>query len=396
MVEGTQLHLKLNLKPARDANKGCKQNLVHTKAQGKEQWPPQKTEPDLPLSIWVPPVEVWVSSGLPQKQGLWQQQSWEVQYAGISTFEGGLHYCHYPYHSLASGQTTGREHSPTHQQTIGLKIYWAWPPKGNQSWIFIGRTDAEAEAPILWLPDVKNWLTRKDPDAGKDWRQEEKVTTEDELVGWHHRLDGHDFEQTPGVGDGQGSRACCSPWDRKESDRTEWLDWTELSMVFSTRARPSSPHSQSVPSGSFHKPLILIHQRADRMKTKLTKLTTWMAALSNSVKLWAMPCRATQDKRVMVESSAKCGPREKGMGNKFSSLDLRTPLKVWKSKKNTRVVCYFLLQGIFPTQGSNQQILRLLHWEHILYHWTTWKAPKTGHNSRRFSEFCAGGRKLAG
>ena len=88
-------------------------------------------------------------------------------------------------------------------------------PKGYQPWIFI-RTDAEAEAPVLWLPDVKNWLTRKDPDAGKDWRQEEKGTTEDEMIGWHHRLDRHEFEHAPGVGDGQGGLVCCSPWGHKE------------------------------------------------------------------------------------------------------------------------------------------------------------------------------------
>ena len=85
-------------------------------------------------------------------------------------------------------------------------------PKVNQSWIFIGRTDAEAEAPILWPRDAKNWHIRKDPDAGKDWRQVEKGPTEDEMVGWHHWLNGHDFEHAPGVGDGQGSLACCSPW----------------------------------------------------------------------------------------------------------------------------------------------------------------------------------------
>ena len=101
-------------------------------------------------------------------------------------------------------------------------------PKGNQSWIFIGRTDVEAEAPILWLPDAKNWLIGKDPDAGKDWRREEKGMTEDETVGWHHQLDGHEFEQALGVGDGQRSLACCSPWDHKESDMTELLKWTEL------------------------------------------------------------------------------------------------------------------------------------------------------------------------
>ena len=100
--------------------------------------------------------------------------------------------------------------------------------KGNQSWIFIGRIDAEAETPILWPSDAKSWLLRKDPDAGKDWRWEEKGMTEDEMVGWHHRLSGHESEQALGVGDGQGSLACCSPWDHKESDTTEWLNWTEL------------------------------------------------------------------------------------------------------------------------------------------------------------------------
>ena len=102
-------------------------------------------------------------------------------------------------------------------------------PKGNQSWIFIGRTDTEAEAPILWPPDAKNWLLGKDPDAEKDWRQEEKGTTEDEMVGWHHQLDGHEFEQAPGVGDGQESLMWYSSWGRQELDMTEWLNRTELS-----------------------------------------------------------------------------------------------------------------------------------------------------------------------
>ena len=103
-------------------------------------------------------------------------------------------------------------------------------PKGNHFWIFIGRTDAEAEAPIHWLPDVKSWL-RKNPDSGKDWRWEEKGTTEDEMVGWHHRLDGHELEFTLAAGDGQESLACCSPWDHKESDLTEWLNETEPDCV---------------------------------------------------------------------------------------------------------------------------------------------------------------------
>ena len=95
-------------------------------------------------------------------------------------------------------------------------------PKGNQSWIFIGRTDAKTETPILWLPDAKIWLTGKEPDAGQDWRQEEKGMTEDEMLGWHHWLNGPEFVQTPGDG-GQGSLMCCSPWGHKESDSMEWL-----------------------------------------------------------------------------------------------------------------------------------------------------------------------------
>ena len=97
-------------------------------------------------------------------------------------------------------------------------------PKGDQSWVFIGRTDGEAETAILWPPDVKSWLIWKDPDAGKGWRWEEKGATEDEMVGWHHQLNGHEFEQTQGDGEGQGSLACCCPWSRKESDTTEWLN----------------------------------------------------------------------------------------------------------------------------------------------------------------------------
>ena len=96
-------------------------------------------------------------------------------------------------------------------------------PKGDQSWIFIGRTDVEVETPILWPPDAKNWLILKGLDAGKDWRQEEKEMTEDETVGWHHRLEGHEFEQAPGVSDGQGSLACCSPGVTKS--RTQLSDW---------------------------------------------------------------------------------------------------------------------------------------------------------------------------
>ena len=101
-------------------------------------------------------------------------------------------------------------------------------PKGAQSWVFIGRTDVEAETPILWPPGAKSWLIGKDPDAGKDWGQEEKGTTEDEIVGLHHQLAGHGFGWAPGVGDGQGGLVCWGSWGHRELDTTEWLNWTEL------------------------------------------------------------------------------------------------------------------------------------------------------------------------
>ena len=128
-------------------------------------------------------------------------------------------------------------------QRIGTFELWCWRrllrvpwtarrsvhSKGDQSWVFIGRTDVEAETPILWPPDAKSWLIWKEPDAGKDWGQEEKETTEDEMAGWHHWLDGRESEWTLGVGDGQGGLACCDSWDRKESDTTEQLNWSCIS-----------------------------------------------------------------------------------------------------------------------------------------------------------------------
>ena len=100
--------------------------------------------------------------------------------------------------------------------------------KRDQSWVFIGRTDAKAETPILWPPHAKSWLIGRDSDTGRDWGQEEKGMTEDEMAGWHHRLDGHEFGWTPGVGDEQGGLACCNSCGHKESDTTEGLNWTEL------------------------------------------------------------------------------------------------------------------------------------------------------------------------
>ena len=116
----------------------------------------------------------------------------------------------------------------TLESPLDCKEIQAVHPKGDQSWEFIGRTDVEAETPILWPPDAKSWLIWKDPNTGRDWGQEEERTTEDETAGWHHRLDGHGFGWNPGVGDGQGGLACCGSWGRKESDMTEQLNWTNL------------------------------------------------------------------------------------------------------------------------------------------------------------------------
>ena len=107
-------------------------------------------------------------------------------------------------------------------------------PKGDQSWVFIGRTDVEAETSILWSPDEKSWLIWKDPDAGKDLRQEKKVMTEDEMVGWHYQLNRHEFEQALRVGEGQGSLVCWSLWGHQESDTTERLNWHATSYILSS------------------------------------------------------------------------------------------------------------------------------------------------------------------
>ena len=119
----------------------------------------------------------------------------------------------------------------TLESPLDCKKFKPVHPEGNQSWIFIGRTDAEAETPILWPPDAKSWLIGKDPGAGKDWRQEEKRMTEDEMVGCHHWLDGHEFEQALEVVDGHWKLTCCNPWGCRGSDTTERLNWTELIVI---------------------------------------------------------------------------------------------------------------------------------------------------------------------
>ena len=127
------------------------------------------------------------------------------------------------------------------ESPLGCKEIQPVHSEGDQPWDFFGRNDAKAETPVLWPPHAKSWLIGKDSDAGRDWGQEEKGTTEDEMAGWHHWLDGRESEWTPGVGDGQGGLACCDSWGRKESDATDliWSDcfyyyyyWTEQLMNF--------------------------------------------------------------------------------------------------------------------------------------------------------------------
>ena len=144
-------------------------------------------------------------------------------------------------------------------------------PKGNQLWIFIGRADAEIEALILGPPDVKNWLIWKDGDAGKDWRQDEKGTTEDEMAGWHHWLDGCESEWTPGVGDGQEGLACCGSWGSKESEMTERLNWTEL---ITLRSNSVFPHSSSSMNHSISPKFYDTHQIAQHHNNLFTSVPT--------------------------------------------------------------------------------------------------------------------------
>ena len=119
----------------------------------------------------------------------------------------------------------------TLESPLDCKDFQLVHPKGDQSWVLIGRTDVEAETPVLWPLDVMSWLIGKDPDVGRDWGQEDKGATEYEMVGWHHQLNGPGFGWTLGVADGQGGLACCGSWDGKELDMTEWLKWTKLPII---------------------------------------------------------------------------------------------------------------------------------------------------------------------
>ena len=143
--------------------------------------------------------------------------------------------------------------------------------EGDQPWDFFGRNDAKAETPILWPPHAKSWLIGKDSDAGRDWGQEEKGTTEDEMAGWHHWLDGHESEWTLGVGDGQGGLACCDSWDHKESDMTERLNWTELNWI-STLGKKNS----GIGNNTFSRPLFKKLQASQWLLHWVMKDTTFI------------------------------------------------------------------------------------------------------------------------
>ena len=175
-------------------------------------------------ALWtVRPLSQWLSSDATTRKAiLWEKggakHPWNFIYR-----HWNLNFYHFTCHKIQYFLKVWYIYEP-----LDCKEIQPVHPKGNQSWIFIERSDAEAEPLILWPPDAKSWLIWKDSDVGKDWRQE-KGTTEDETVGWHHWLNGHEFEQAPGVGDGQGSLVCCSPWGLKESDMTEW---TELNFLW--------------------------------------------------------------------------------------------------------------------------------------------------------------------
>ena len=173
--------------------------------------------------------------------------------------------------------------------------------KGDQSWVFFGKNDAKAETPILWPPHAKSWFIGKDPDAGRDWRKEEKGTVEDEMAGWHHWFDGHEFEWTLGVRDGQGGLTCFDSWARKESDTTEQLNWTELTEYLFTS--------------------IVIYA-----STLLNSLLTKLAQFSIAVSQWVKNPPAMQEtQETQVWSLGRENPLKEGMATHSSILAWRIP-----------------------------------------------------------------------
>ena len=215
----------------------------------------------------------------------------------------------------------------TVESPLDCKEIQPFHSKGDQSWMFIGRTDAEAETPILWPPHVKSWLIRKYPDAGSDWGQEEKGMTEDEMAGWHHWLNVHEFGWTPGVGDGQGGLACCDSWGRIELDTTERLNWTDLRLCLKDHNQSEYLHT------SDNCRCLYLRQRFIKPWFILIRHVKW-----SEVKV-SQPCLTL------------CDP-----------MDLYS---LWYSSgQNIGVGSLSVFQGIFPTQGLNPGFL---HCGQILY-----------------------------
>ena len=217
-------------------------------------------------------------------------------------------------------------------------------PKGNQPWILIRRADAEAEVPILWPPDPKSQFTGKDSDARKDWGKDEKGATENEMVGWHHQLNGHEFDQTLGDSEGQASLACYSPWGRKESDTTE-SNWTTFwdGILFFSILNPLRGWLQCLMSCWLqYKVCDILHP---------LNQSTWSINTQESFKIKACSKEALENDLNRTNTCV------------FSHVWLFVTRRLLSAMllcpwdfpgKNAGVRCHFLLQGIFPTQRLNQ------------------------------------------
>ena len=288
-------------------------------------------------------------------------------------------------------------------ESLGLQGDQPVHPKGNQSWIFIGRTDAEAETPILWPFNGKNWLIGKDPDAGKDWRWEEKETTEDNMVGWHHGLNGHEFEQAPGVGDGQGGLACC----RVGHNWATELNWTELkwteSLVWSSGMTIVGSHVAPLFPIIKHQwmTVILKHpwwvteqlqitHHLHQQQSHCFRGWSWILAAPNrtphtwclvsnlSALFWVLTVHFCFVCVCVQAQSINCVWL---FETPWTPKPDRFPCP-WESPgKNAAVGFHSLLQGIFPTQGRVPFVLCDLN-QHILNKWTTWETHVTLHSAK--------------
>ena len=202
-------------------------------------------------------------------------------------------------------------------------------PKGNQPWVFIGRTDAEAL--IFWPPDVKNWLTGKDPDAGQDWRQEKKEKTEDEMAGWHDQVNGHEFEQTLGVGDGQGSLVCSSLWGCTESDMMERLNWAELNCPRDRGAWRATVHgvTNSWTQLSTHNSLIILANYQEKAMATHSSTLAWKIPWTEEPHMrspWGSE-KSDMTERLHFHFSLSC--IREGNGNPLQCSRLENPRDGW-------------------------------------------------------------------